>query len=159
MGRTRTTVNKSSTKSPNLEKGNRKQRKFQISYDLFLTTEIHYIILSAGFYLWNHCNNSWRYNKTDFKSSQLHTNINELLNTNAVRTTVLKTIPSHQGSVALSTNWIHSVSELPNHGFKSTKRNEHSLIQLMYFYTWLPRPAGELLARTISSGNVPEEYI
>ena len=99
MGRTRTTVNKSSTKSPNMEKGNRIQRKFQISYDLFLTTEIHYVILYAGFYIWNHCNNSWRYNKTDFKSSQLSININELLNTNAVRTIVLKIIPSHQGDL------------------------------------------------------------
>lgn len=69
------------------------------SSNLFLTTSVPYSL--SWFLDLKVVISQFIDTKNDFKNSQLHTNINELLNTNAMRLVVLKTILSDKGNCGI----------------------------------------------------------
>lgn len=69
------------------------------SSNLFLTTSVPYSL--SWFLDLKVVISQFIDTKNDFKNSQLHTNINELLNTNVMRLVVLKTILSDKGNCGI----------------------------------------------------------
>lgn len=69
------------------------------SSNLFLTTSVPYSL--SWFLDLKVVISQFIDTKNDFKNSQLHTNINELFNTNAMRLVVLKTILSDKGNCGI----------------------------------------------------------